>query len=187
MCGVALLTGLRRGELFALRWQSLDLDASVLTVQEAVYEGAFGTAKTLAGRRSIPLADVAVVMLSAWQQRAKRTGPTDLVFSTVTGKPISPNNVLRRWVFPACAELGLPDVSWLTFRRTYASWAHEKGVPGKVLAELMGHEKVDTSVNVYTQVIDGAKRAAAQQVGGELNSELFTLVHAGQGTSRSTL
>jgi hypothetical protein len=33
----------------------------------------------------------------------------------------------------------------------------------------VGHEKVDTSVNVYTQVIDGAKLAAAQQVGGELN------------------
>ena len=39
----------------------------------------------------------------------------------------------------------------------------------KTDAAIVGHEKVDTSVNVYTQVIDGAKLAAAQQVGGELN------------------
>lgn len=57
MCGVAVLTGLRRGELFALRWQALDLDAAVLAVQEAVYEGKFGTPKTAAGLRSLPLAD----------------------------------------------------------------------------------------------------------------------------------
>ena len=182
MCGLALLTGLRRGELFALRWQAVDLDAGVLVVQEAVYEGSFGTPKTAAGLRSLPLADAAVALLRAWRQRTKRTEPTDLVFSTVSGKSISPNNVLRRWVFPACAEVGLPNASWLTFRRTYASWAHEKGVPGKVLAELMGHAKVDTSLNVYTQVIDGAKRAAAQQVGGEL----FTIVHDTDGARTLT-
>ena len=72
-------------------------------------------------------------------------------------------------------------------RRTYASRAHQQGVPDKVLAELLGHERVDTSVNVYSQVIDGAKRAAAQQVGGELKSKLITIDHAGLGTQESTL
>jgi len=42
------------------------------------------------------------------------------------------------------------------------------GVPGKVVAELMGHAKVDTTLNVYTQVIDGSKRAAAREIGGGL-------------------
>lgn len=186
MCGVALLTGLRRGELFALKWRALDLEACVLVVEEAVYEGTFGPPKTVAGLRSIPLADLAVELLREWGQRAKRTGPADLVFSTWSGKPISPNNVLRRWVFPACAELGIPNASWLTFRRTYASWAHQQGVPGKVLAELLGHEKVDTSVNVYSQVIDGAKRAAVQQVGGELKLKLITIDHAWQGAQEPT-
>jgi integrase len=80
------------------------------------------------------------------------------VFSTWSGKPISPNNVLRRSIFPACSALGIPNATWLTFRRTYSSWAHDKGVPGKVVAELMGHAKVDTTLNVYTQVIDESKR-----------------------------
>jgi integrase len=168
MVGVALLTGVRRGELFALRWQAVDLTANQLAVKEAVYEGSFGTPKTAAGLRALPLSEGAAALLTAWQAKAKRTGPDDLVFATWSGKPISPNNVLRRWVFPACEALGLPNATWLTFRRTYSSWAHDKGVPGKVVAELMGHAKVDTTLNVYTQVIDGAKRAAAQQVGAEL-------------------
>ena len=60
-------------------------------------------------------------------------------------------------------------------------------MPGKVQAQLMGHEKVDTSVNVYNQVIDGAQRAAAEQVGRELKSELFTIDHAGQGAQEPFL
>jgi hypothetical protein len=74
------------------------------------------------------------------------------VFGTREGTPISPNNVLRRSIFPACDRLGLPHATWLTFRRTYSSWSHDKGVPGKVVAQLMGHSNVDTTLNVYTQV-----------------------------------
>jgi integrase len=94
------------------------------------------------------------------------------MFSTVSGKAISPNNVLRTWVWPACQAAGLPRATWLTFRRTYSSWAHDKGVPPKVVAAIMGHTKVDTTLNVYTQVLDGAARAAADRVG----SELFRIV-----------
>jgi len=64
MVGVAILTGLRRGELFALRWKSLDLADGHLTVQEAVYEGAFGTPKTEAGLRRVPLSDTTVKLLA---------------------------------------------------------------------------------------------------------------------------
>jgi len=63
--------------------------------------------------------------------------------------------------------------TWLTFRRTYSSWSHEKGIPGKVIAQLMGHAAVDTTLNIYTQVLDGSVRAAVDAVGGEL----FTIVH----------
>ena len=55
-------------------------------------------------------------------------------------------------------------------------------LPGRVLADLMGHAKVDTSLNVYAQVIDGAKRSAAEKVSGGL----FTIVHSGQGAQELT-
>lgn len=56
----------------------------------------------------------------------KRTEPEALVFSTWSGKPISPNNVSNRWLVPTCEALGLRRVNWLTLRRTYPSWAHER-------------------------------------------------------------
>ena len=111
-----------------------------------------------------------------------RTSPHELIFSTVSGKPISPNNVLRRWVWPACQAADLQRVTWLTFRRTYSSWAHDKGVPAKVVAQIMGHTKVDTTMNVYTQVLDGAARVAADRVG----SELFRIVQIPDGTTTPT-
>jgi integrase len=64
-------------------------------------------------------------------------------------------------------------------RRTHSSWAHDQGVPGTVVADLMGHENVDTTLNVYTQVIDGSKRAAAAQVG----NGLFAIVRRPAGTA----
>ena len=173
MAGLALLTGLRRGELFALRWLDFDEPECCLTVREAVYEGTFGTPKTQAGSRRIPLSGCALKLLQDWRDRVKKAEPEALMFSTWSGKPISPNNVLRGSIFPACDALKLPRASWLTFRRTYSSWAHDKGVPGKVIAQLMGHAKVDTTLNVYTQVLDESVRAAAQKVG----VGLFTIVH----------
>jgi len=173
MVGLALLCGLRRGELFALRWKDIDEDARLLTVREAVYDGTFSTPKTTAGSRRIPLSNTAQQVIGEWKALAKNTEPEALVFSTRRGKPISPNNVLRRFIFPACEQLQLPHTTWLTFRRTYSSWSHDKGVPGKVIAQLMGHSNVDTTLNVYTQVLDGSMRDAVEKIG----SELFTIVH----------
>ncbi len=173
MVGLGMLAGLRRGELFALRWKSVSLEDGHLTVDEAVYEGAFGTPKTSAGRRRVPLSEPTLRLVTEWKGHARKTEPEALMFSTWSGKPIAPNNVLRRWVFPACATLNLPRATWLTFRRTYASWAHDKGVPGKVVAQLMGHTNADVTLNVYTQVLDASLRTAVDRIG----SELFTIVH----------
>lgn len=176
MVGLALLSGLRRGELFALRWRDLDEAQRVLTVREAVYDGAFDTPKTEAGRRQLPLSAAALGFVGEWKARTAKTEPEGLVFSTRTGKALSPNNVLRREIFPACEALNIPNATWLTFRRTYSSWSHDKGVPGKVVAQLMGHANVDTTLNVYTQVLDGALRTAVDKIG----DELFTIVHSAE-------
>jgi integrase len=171
--GLAILSGLRRSELFALRWQDIDQESRVLTVREAVYDGVFDSPKTAAGLRQIPLSDGAMRLVDEWIERTKIVEPSALIFSTRTGKPISPNNVLRRAIFPACEALNLPHATWLTFRRTYSSWSHDKGIPGKVIAQLMGHVNVHTTLNVYTQVLDGALRNAVEKIG----TELFTIVH----------
>jgi hypothetical protein len=64
-------------------------------------------------------------------------------------------------------SVGVPNATWLTFRRTYASWSHDKGVPGKVVAKLMGHTNADVTLNVYTQVLDD--RYARQLIASAAN------------------
>ena len=111
---------------------------------------------------------MALELVGEWKSHVENTGADALVFSTRIGTTISPNNVLRRFIFPACKRLGLPRATWLTLRRTYSSWSHDRGVPGKVVAQLMGHANVDTTLNVYTQVLDGSLREAVEKVGERL-------------------
>jgi hypothetical protein len=77
-------------------------------VREAVYEARFGTPKTEAGTRRVPLSDAAWLLLEQWKRKARVVDQDALVFATCSGKPISPNNILRRFVFPACEALGQP-------------------------------------------------------------------------------
>ena len=104
--GLALLSGLRRGELFALRWRDIDEQSRLLTVREAVYDGVFATPKTEAGARQIPLSDSALTLIAEWKAHIESAEADALVFSTRMGTPIAPNNVLRRFIFPACYTSG---------------------------------------------------------------------------------
>jgi integrase len=74
-------TGLRVGELLALRWQSVDLQAGTLTVRESLYEGTFQPPKTKRSRRTIPLGPLTIARLTTYRESATRTGAEDLVFA----------------------------------------------------------------------------------------------------------
>jgi len=83
MVGLPILSGLRRGELFALRWQDINEDSRVLMVREAVYDTPFDTPKTEAGLRQIPLSEAALRFIGEWKHRAatdksapRRSGPS---------------------------------------------------------------------------------------------------------------
>src|SRR5439155_3983677 len=167
MVSLTLTTGLRRGELFALRWKRLNESDGTLHVTEAVYRGRFDEPKTANGVRTVPLAKPVMALLAQWKQKSRKTGPEDLIFGTRKGRPEHPSNVLRRHIFPACTALKLPRATWLTFRRTFSTWSHHRGVPPKTVAELMGHANVRTQF-IYVQGVDAEKRRAAELLAGEL-------------------
>ena len=73
----------------------------------------------------------ALRLIADWRRRAATAEPGALMFATRGGKPLSPSNVLRRSVFPACEALGLPHATWLTFRRTSSSWSARQGRAGE--------------------------------------------------------
>jgi integrase len=131
MVAFDILTSLRRGELFALRWKDIDEDTRTVTVSQAMYNGQISAPKTEAGLRQVPLSNDVWKLLMEWKGKAEDSGPDSLVFSTKVSTALNSNNVLRRAVFPVCKCMGIPDVTWLTCRRTYASWSHTMGVPRK--------------------------------------------------------
>ncbi len=169
MVALAIVAGMRRGELLAVRWQCLDQTNSQVEVKEASYLGQLGSPKTDAGTRKIDVDPWIFGMLQEWRRQSKRTRPEDFIFGTRTGKLENPNNILRRYVYVACDRLGIPRANWLTFRRTYQSWLHEKGTPARTIADLVGHTNVETQFIYVQKATDGARKEAARKIGEELS------------------
>jgi integrase len=164
---LALATGLRRGELFAIRWQDFEERTATLTIRQAVYDKVFDTPKTQKSLRSIPLSDAVVAFLCNWRSQCTRTDPTDFIIPGRKAVPRDQKRMLQDHIKPACEALGLPKATWLTFRRTFSTWADTRGVSARIRAELMGHGP-EINQSVYTKVIPEALRNAVANLGSEL-------------------
>jgi integrase len=161
---VAVLTGLRIGELLALRWKHLHFLRGTIRVRETVSEGVFGTPKTKSSRRDVPISGPVGEALLAHRRRSEETGPDDLVFATWKRTPLNQKNLLRRQLRPACAALELPLVSWHSFRHTHATLLGEVSESLKTAQALLGHSDLETTLNVYTHAIPESQRRAVDKV-----------------------
>jgi integrase len=168
MVGLIAATGLRIGELLALRWRSLDLTIGTLTVRESVFEGKLQQPKTLKARRTIPLGPHAIALLEAHRDRSARTGTDDLLFPNRQGAPLRESKVLRRVLQPAAERAGLGRVTWHQFRHIHSSLLNDLRVPVKIAQEQLGHASISTTLNVYTHVVDASHRLAIEAVERQL-------------------
>jgi len=155
------LTGLRIGELLALRWKHIDISVGAIRVRETVHEGSFGTPKTRSSRRDIPISLSARGLL---QQLSNGATPDDLVFHSQNGSPVNPKNLANRVLRPACRALGFPVVGWHSFRHTHATLLGESGGSLKTAQALLGHSDVETTLNIYTHAIPDSQRVAVERV-----------------------
>ena len=94
-----MLTGLRIGELLALRWRNVDLAIGLVRVEETVYEGHFDEPKSRHSVRPIPLGPLAVAILSD-RRRQGIDDPSALVFSSRTGSTLDRRTLLSRQLKP---------------------------------------------------------------------------------------
>jgi len=164
MAVACLFTGVRAGELFALRWCHVDFERGVLQVRESVHKGKFGPPKTRNSVRDLPLGSVALAALLEHRQRAGRCSPDDLLFPSRTGTALQRNHVLRRVVYPACDRAGIPRVGWHSLRHLHATLLSETGESLKVAQVQLGHADLQTTLSVYTHVLPDAQRRAVEKV-----------------------
>jgi integrase len=164
MVSLIAATGLRIGELLALRWSALDLDGGTLTVRESVFEGTFQPPKTQRARRTIPLGARAVAVLKRHREMASRRQPDDLVFGNTKGEPFREAKLLQRVLQPAAEGVGLGRLTWHQFRHIHSSLLNDLRVPAKIAQEQLGHASISTTLGIYTHVIDGSHRTAIEAV-----------------------
>lgn len=176
-------TGLRRGELLALRWSDVDFKQGVLRVNRVLVrisnrgpeaqtktQLTFQEPKTAASRRSVPIPDHALAELKRHKTRQRRERllvgeayrDQDLVFCREDGQPLDPRNFTRRFD-RMLAQAGVPHIRFHDARHTFATLLLELGEHPKVVQQLLGHARIATTLDTYSHVsLDLEKRAAAK-------------------------
>jgi len=161
-------TALGVGELLAVRWRALDLKVGTLAVRESVYGGQFQRPKTHKSRRTIPLGPHAITSLKAHRDRSTRKTDDDLVFPNKSGEPLRESKLLERVLQPAAERAGLGRVTWHQFRHIHSSLLNDLRVPVKIAQEQLGHASIQTTLNIYTHVVDASHRQAIEALEREL-------------------
>jgi integrase len=147
--GLAVLAGLRPGEIFALTRSRAE--ANYASIQQRVYRGEIGTPKTFKSRRSAALGDQLSVWIRQWVELLPDGGPDGWLFPSERGTtPLAKDNVWRRQFLPRLKEVGLEWVNFQVLRRTHSSLLDDLGVDPQVRADQMGHD-VDVNQNGYTK------------------------------------
>ena len=171
---VAFATGMRRGELAALRWSDIDLDGATLQVERSLEQtGAgltFKAPKTAAGRRRITLPNFAVDVLrkhrkdrlEIYLQLGGGRLPDDaLVFGNVNGTPRTPHSITQAWL-RAVEWRKLPKVTFHAFRHSHASALIGSGLDIVTVSKRLGHANPGVTLTVYSHAFkETDDRAAA--------------------------
>ena len=153
-----LRTGLRLGELRALRWQDLNLPGQKVLVRRAAWKGTIGSPK--GGRpREVPLSEEVIAMLHT---RAQPASPSALVFGHASGRMLTRNEM--KWpLWRACKAAGLDKLGWHTLRHSFASQLVMRGVPLKAVQELLGHRDIRTTMR-YAHLSPKTRREAVERL-----------------------
>jgi integrase len=169
---IAVLTGMRIGEILALRWKRLDLLRGLLSVAETYSGGDFGSPKTKSSRRTIPISSVLQAIFEKHRAVSKSGSSEELVFQTPAGTPLDAHNLYNRELAPSCDRIGLARLSWHSFRHTHATLLSQTGEPLKTAQSLLGHSDLETTLAVYIHDVPDSQKRAVERVAEVLFSEV---------------
>jgi len=145
----ALNTGLRTGEIFALRWSNVDLQKGILVI----------FAQKTQRLREVPINSETRKVLESWHLAKKNVS---VFYNPETGKPFVD---LKAGFALACKKAGISGVTWHTLRHTFASRLVANGVDIVTVKELLGHSSITVTMR-YAHTNFDSKRAAVEKLDG---------------------
>lgn len=182
---LALTTGMRQGELLALKWEDIDLTTATLqvkrTIARLVGKGfTVSEPKTAKSRRRIYLTRIATDALKQHRIRQREArlaaGPIwneqGWIFCNTIGHPIDVGNMIRRSFRPILIKAKLPMIRFHDLRHSTASLLLLLGVHVKVVQELLGHSQVSTTLDIYSHVLPSLQKDAVSSLDTLLSSPL---------------
>ncbi|MEG2666037.1 MAG: site-specific integrase [Bacteroidales bacterium] len=166
-----LVTGMRIGEIMALRWEDVDFKKQEITVRKNKKNLpgiVIGSVKTPAGdHRVIPLVFKNYIKrLEAYRATSK----SNLIFVTGTGTPYSHNNLKHTWERIEKWS-GTPHKTWHILRHTFATHALSKGIPLLEVSRIIGHANGSTTLNKYGHAIPGYNDKIREIFSGKKTSQ----------------
>jgi integrase len=175
-----LFTGMRRGELLALRWQDVDLLNCQLSVTRTMQylnsapigkRITFKEPKTQKSRRLIALSESTVAVLQEHREAHNKQrqllelsalSDSDLVFSHWDGSPLLPNSITHAWM-KLVRRCGLDGIRLHDARHTHASLMLKQNIHPKIVSERLGHAGIAITLDLYSHVAPGLQQAAANK------------------------
>ncbi len=166
-----LLTGMRIGEVLALRWEKIDWENRAILVDEGLYDGEVSTPKTPSGVRSLPMSELLLGQLQCWRSKCAR-GPNQLVFPNDIGTPYCRRNLMHRHLKPAAEAAEIGAVGWHVLRRTHSTWLKDVGATPGVIQHQLGHTDPRLAFELYVLSVPGERRKAVDRVSKQLKALL---------------
>lgn len=175
---IAILTGMRRGEVLGLRWKDIDFENKIITIQQTLTiidekkktYGLVEEGKTSSAMRKIYISDSLVDSLLKHKAKINREkeilsneyNDLDLVVCTKNGNFVHPNN-LRRAFKNITEHLGLPEIRLHDLRHTHATFLMSKKINPIIVQERLGHKNVNTTLKTYTHALPSMQLEAVEK------------------------
>ena len=189
---VAVTTGLRRGELLALRWQDVDLERGTLSVNQTIEQTAergiaFKEPKTAKSRRLISLGSLTVETLRrhrASQNEARLLLGNSyvdggLVFPAPAGSVWNPRTFSSAF-YRLTSHSGVPRMRFHDLRHSHATQLLVAGVHVKVVSERLGHSTAGITLDTYSHVLPGIQEEAAARIDSAIRGAIMRSSMAAQ-------
>jgi len=165
---LAVTTGLRRSELFALKWKDVDFHAKQIHVTRSIVQNVVGLCKTESSQKPVPAHNDLVEALREWHGQTPYQSSESWVFASPVNQgrwPYLAQQIMRRHILPVARKLGITKrIGWHTFRHTYSTLLRSTGAELKIMQELLRHSTIRVTLDTYTQAVTAEKRTAQEAV-----------------------